>query len=54
MMEPIYTIEPTLEAAFAHVDEFADLALDTETVGKYGKIKLLQLYQRHCVPSLGG
>lgn len=46
MPEPIYQVV-TLEEVIKSVDPSQDLAFDTETVGKYGRIRLAQFYQRH-------
>lgn len=37
----------TLDKIIESVDPSQDLAFDTETVGKYGRIRLAQFYQRH-------
>lgn len=47
---PIYeylTHKEALAETLAKVDVTQDLAFDTETIGKYGKIRLAQFYQRH-------
>lgn len=37
----------TLDAVLAQIDPSKPLALDTETIGLYGKIRLAQFYQQH-------
>lgn len=46
MAEQIYQMV-TLDEVIKSVDKTQDLAFDTETTGKYGKIRLAQFYQRH-------
>lgn len=36
-----------LDAVLEAIDPKQDLAFDTETIGKYGKVRLAQFYQRH-------
>lgn len=45
-MHNIYEVV-TLEQVEQAIDPNEDLAFDTETIGKYGKIALAQFYQRH-------
>lgn len=45
MVDNIYKLV-SLDEAFEAIDPNEDLAFDTETVGKYGKIRLAQFYQR--------
>lgn len=46
VLPDIFT-ELELEDALAKINITTDIAVDTETIGLYGKIRLLQLYQRH-------
>ena len=45
-MTKIYEVV-TLDEVIKAINPEYDLAFDTETVGKYGKIRLAQFYQRH-------
>jgi len=45
-MSEIYNVV-SLDTIAKSIDPSQDLAFDTETVGKYGRIRLAQFYQRH-------